>query len=102
MMACCEADILGSRCLDGSHPVVGIELRWVEASGKFLVLFVVEILVGHCPFARREHAVQSPVQEYSELGILKFLACFKVLLCGLILAHGFAGTCRCCVGTHCY
>ena len=69
-----EADILGTRSLDGSHPFGSIKLRRIETASQLGILLVVQVLIGHCPFAGSEHAVQSPMQENTELIILELLA----------------------------
>ena len=85
MVASSEADILGTRSLDGSHPFGSIKLRRIETASQLGILLIVQILVGHCPFAGGEHAIQSPMQEDTELIILKLLSRFQVLWRRLIM-----------------
>ena len=85
VMASGEADVLGTRSLDGSHPFGSIKLRRIETTSQLGILLIVQILVGHCPFAGGEHAVQSPMQEDTELIILELLARFQILRGRLIM-----------------
>ena len=85
MMASGEADVLGSRSLDGCHPLRRIEMGRIEATRQLGVLLVVQVLVGHRPFARGKHAIQSPVQEDAKLIILEFLSGLQVLRSRLIV-----------------
>ena len=80
-----ETDIFGSRSLDGSHPFGSIKLRRIEAASQLSIFLVVQILVGHRPFARCQHTVQAPVKEDSELVVLKFLSRLEIFLCWLIM-----------------
>ena len=85
MMASGEADVLGSRSLDGCHPLRRIEMGRIEATRQLGVLLVVQVLVGHRPFARGEHTVQSPVQEDTKLIVLELLSRLQVLRGRLIM-----------------
>ena len=80
-----EADVLGTRSLDGSHPFGSIKLRRIETASQLGILLVVQVLIGHCPFAGSEHAVQSPMQEDTELIVLELLAGFQVFCRWLIM-----------------
>ena len=44
---------------------------WIKRIGQLGVLPVVDVPVGHRPFARAEHGVKSPVEENAEFGVLK-------------------------------
>ena len=87
VMASGEADVLGTRSLDGSHPFGSIKLRRIETACQLSILFVIQVLIGHCPFAGSEHAVQSPMQEDTELIILELLAGFQIFRRWLIMLN---------------
>ena len=82
-----KADVLGTRSLDGSHPFGSIKLRRIETASQLGILLVVQVLIGHCPFAGSEHAVQSPMQEDTELIILELLAGFQIFRRWLIMLN---------------
>ena len=84
MMTGSKANILRSRRLDSRYPSSCIEPRRIKASCQFSILVVVQILVGHGPLARCQHAIQTPVQENTKLSILKRLARSHVLCRWLI------------------
>ncbi len=74
LMTSGEADRLGTRSLDGSHPFGSIKLRRIETTSQLSILLVIQVLIGrYCPFAGSD-AVQSPMQEDTELIILELLA----------------------------
>ena len=87
VMASGEADVLGTRSLDGSHPFGSIKLRRIETACQLSILLVIQVLIGHCPFAGSEHAVQSPMQEDTELIILELLAGFQIFRRWLIMLN---------------
>ena len=66
-----EADVPRTRGFDGRDPLRGIEIMWIKRIGQLGVLPVVDVPVGHRPFARAEHGVKSPVEENAEFGVLK-------------------------------
>ena len=74
-----EAYILCARSLDLRHPFLCAESRGVEASSQLGVFLIVEVVVGHSPFAGGKHSVQTPVKEYSELRVLEVFACCDVV-----------------------
>ena len=94
VVTCGEADILGTRCLYLRYPLLGAEARGIEASSQFGVLLVVEVVVGHSPFAGGEHGVESPVKEYSELGVLEVFACRDVVGRGCVGLISVSGCCQ--------
>ena len=72
VVARCEADVFCSGAFDGIHPFFGVEVVGIEGVGKFFVFLVIDVFVGHRPFACGKNGIESPVDKYSEFGILKF------------------------------
>ena len=79
VMACGDGDVASSRCLDGCHPLAGIEARRIEARCRLAVFLKGYACVLHIPFALRKCGIQAPVQEYSEAHIGKFFSRFQIL-----------------------
>ena len=73
-----EADVFGPGCFDGGYPLGGIELGRIESSGQLGVFLVVQVLLGHGPFARGQHGIQPPMKENSESAVSEFLTGFQV------------------------
>ena len=74
-----EADVLCPGSLDGGNPLGGIEISRIECRsclGVLLVLYPVPIEI---PFALGEHAVDSPMEEDSELVPGEFRPGFEIL-----------------------
>lgn len=66
-----ETDVSCPRGFDGRDPLRRVEIVWIERVGQLGVLLIIDIAVGHRPFARAEHGVKSPVEENAEFGVLK-------------------------------
>lgn len=83
-----DADVAGARLAECRYPRPGVEFRGVEPSGELLVLAVVEVEVGHGPFALPEHGIEPPVEEDAETAVGEGLACGKVFRCRHIARLG--------------
>ena len=79
MVARREADVPRTRGFDGRDPLRGIEIMWIKRIGQLGVLLIIDIAVGHSPFARAEQRVEPPMKENAEFGILKRRPSPKVL-----------------------
>ena len=73
-----EADVPRTRGFDGRDPLRGIEIMWIKRIGQLGVLLIIDIAVGHSPFARAEQRVEPPMKENAEFGILKLRPSPKV------------------------
>ena len=73
-----EADVSCTRGFDGRDPLRGIEIMWIKRIGQLGVLLIIDIAVGHSPFARAEQRVEPPMKENAEFGILKLRPSPKV------------------------
>ena len=80
-----DRQIAGTRGLDSSDPLSGIELCGVEGACDLGILFMIEIGIGHIPLALTEDAIEPPVEEDPEATVAEFLACSEVLLRRLIV-----------------
>ena len=87
-----EADVAGSCLAEGRHPRLCVECRRTERPGELLVFVVVDVLVGHHPFALSEQGVETPVEEDAEPSIGESLPCGEVL--GRRLVGGLCGRVR--------
>ncbi len=83
-----KADVTRTGILDCIYPRIGIEAVGIERIGQFSIFAIVDVAVGHRPLARSEHRVESPVDEYAQLGITERLARLDILLRGNIIALG--------------
>ena len=66
-----DRDVLDAGPLDHRDPLGGVELRRVEPRRELLVLGDGDLLVVHHPFALAQDAVDAPVDEHAELGVLE-------------------------------
>ena len=78
MMTRGECYILCSRCLDGLHPFTRIERGRIEASRRFGIFLSIQAAV-QIPLALSEHAVDSPMDEYSETHVLESLTSLEIV-----------------------
>src|SRR6516162_3342181 len=76
-------DVAHSRLLGERDPLGSVELHWIELRGELLVLRAGKVLCVHHPLAVAEQAVDSPVNEHAEAGLLEPLTRFQVLRGGL-------------------
>ena len=76
----CKADVPCARSLDGADPLSRIKLSRIETASQFFILIVSQVTVSHCPLARSEHSVKSPMEEDAEFVITEFSTRLQVLL----------------------
>src|SRR5262245_47928089 len=74
MMLASDGDVLHSGRFGQRDPFARAELRWIELRRDLLVFRNRNFLFVHYPFALTQDAVHSPMDEHSELCILKPLA----------------------------
>ena len=74
MMPRCETHILRTGILERIDPLLGIERMRIKCICKFLILGIVDIAVGHSPFARCEHGIKPPMDENAKFCVAKLLA----------------------------
>ncbi len=84
VVARCEAYVSCSRLFYRRYPFGGIEVGRIKTCGSFCIFVAVEICVVQIPFALCEHAVYSPVDEYAEPCIGKFLLGLDYFLRGCV------------------
>ena len=61
MVARGDGYILSTSGLNGSYPLICIEVRGVKSLGQLGVFLVVDVAIGHHPFAFTNHRVESPM-----------------------------------------
>ena len=71
-------DILGTRSLDLGYPFRCIEFRRIESRSQLGILIAMNVTVVHIPFSLGSHAIDTPMEENTELIVLKLLACLQV------------------------
>ena len=84
MMAGSQTNIFGTRCLDGSHPLICIKFGRIEATCQFGIFLIIQIIVCHSPLTGGKHGIQSPMKKNSELIILKFFTGFEIFFTRLV------------------
>jgi hypothetical protein len=84
-------DVAHAGAFGHCNPDSRIELRGVERGRQLLVLADRRLVIVHHPFAVAQLAVDAPMDEQSELGILKPSACLQVLGRRLISRLGGMG-----------
>ena len=84
MMTGGNGDVFRTGILDSLHPSVCVELRRVEGLSQLRVFLIANVLVLHHPLAHSHHRVEPPMQEDTELLILKLLTCLNVFRRGMI------------------
>ena len=78
VMTTSYGDILGTRSLDLGYPFRCIEFRRIESRSQLGILIAMNIPVVHIPFSLGSHNIDTPMEENTELIVLKLLTSLQV------------------------
>ena len=86
MMARGESNVLGTRILECTYPLLCMEMYRIETRGHLLIFLLFQFSTVKIPFSLGKLAVYSPMQENTETKTLELPACFQVISRRNILA----------------